>query len=230
MLVKDWMSKNVITIGVHDSMQKAISLMTDYQIGMLPVTEGGKLVGIVTDRDLKRASPSDAAVMETSEILNHLSRVKVGSIMSRNPITVIYNYTVEETAEVLLNNKISGCPVTDEEGRIMGVITKGDLFNAIISLTGLSKRGVLFGFRLEDRPGSIREVADIIRRHGGRLVSILSSYDKAPKGYRFAYVRAFNLDRERLPRILEELKRVTKVLYMVDHRQNVREIYHDTQS
>ncbi len=225
MLIRDWMTKDVVTVGTHDTMQRAIDLMQDYDIRMLPVMDGGLLVGIVTDRDIKRASPSDTALLDTRQIKYHLSRVEIGAIMSRTPVAVPDDYTIEETAEVLLNNKFSGCPVVDREGKIMGIVTKDDLFGAMISMNGLPKRGVQFGFLIEDRPGSIREVTDIIRGQGGRLVSINSTYHDAPPGRRFAYVRAFNLDRLIMPELKAKLSEKAKILYMVDHRENRREIY-----
>ena len=225
MLVKDWMSTNVITLNVNDTMQDAINVSMEHHISLMPVMEEGKLVGIVTDRDLKRASPSDATLLDIQQIMYHLSRLEVGAIMSRYPITVPLDYTVEETAEVLLTNGISGAPVVDQKGEIRGIITKNDLFKAMISLSGLTKRGLQFGFLLEDSPGSIKEVTDIIRKYNGRLVSILSSYEKAPEGLRNVYIRSFDIDRDALPRLKEELKAAAKMLYMVDHRENKREIY-----
>ena len=95
-----------------------------------------------------------------------------------------------------------------------------------MSLSGLSHRGVQFGFVLEDRPGSIKEVTDVIRSYGARLVSILSSYELAPEGHRNVYIRAFNIDREKLVNLKNELKKQAKMLYVVDHRENLREIYY----
>ncbi|MGC8658411.1 MAG: CBS and ACT domain-containing protein, partial [Desulfomonilaceae bacterium] len=217
MLVKDWMSINVVTVNASDSMQHAINMLMENDISMMPVMEEGQLVGVVTDRDLKRASPSDAVMLDIQRILYLLSKLEVGAVMSRYPITLSFDLTVEEAAEILLKNKISGAPVLDGSGKIVGIITKSDLFRAMISLSGLSRRGVQFGFVLEDRPGSIKEVTDIIRRHEARLVSILSSYELAPEGYRNVYIRAFNVDRQRLNSLKEELKKQAKMLYMVDH-------------
>ena len=225
MLVKDWMSKKVITIDEKESMQAAIKLMKEHDIRMLPVMKKGKLVGIVTDRDLKRASASDATALEIHELIYILSQIKVKEIMTKDPITVPFDYTVEETAEILLTHKISGAPVVDHAGQIVGTITQADIFRVLVSLTGLSKRGISFSFSVEDRSGSIREVTDIIRAYGGRMASILSSYEGVPKGYRRVYVRMYNIDRSKLPRLKEELKAKATMLYMVDHRENVREIY-----
>ncbi|MEW6113422.1 MAG: CBS and ACT domain-containing protein [Thermodesulfobacteriota bacterium] len=227
MLVKDWMSKNVVTVDVNDTMQRAINLMMDHRISMVPVMDQGKLVGVVTDRDLRRAAPSDVTLMDVRQILYHITRLNCEAIMSRNPITVPFDFTMEEAAEVLLRNNISGAPVLDKAGAIVGIITKNDMFKAFIALTGLKKRGVQFGFLLEDRPGSIKEVTDVIRKYGARLVSILSSYENAPEGQRHVYVRAFHIDRNSLPLLEQELKEKAKLIYMVDHREDNRVIYED---
>ena len=225
MLVRDWMHKNIITIEVDDSMQDAIGRLKEHNIRMLPVMKKGKLVGIITDRDLKEASASDATTLEIYELLYLISKIKISEIMSKNPITVPLDYTLEETAEILLKKKISGAPVLDHEGNIVGTITQTDLFKALISLTALANRGIQFAFQLENKPGSIKKAADIVRKYGGRIANILSTFDQAPEGYRLVYVRAYDIDRSRLHELKEELKEKTRLLYIVDHRENKREIY-----
>ena len=225
MLVKNWMSKTVVTVDENDSMQDAMKLLKDHDIKMLPVLKKGKLVGVVTDRDLKEASASDATTLEVHELLYLVSKIKVKDIMSKDPITVPIDFTVEETAEILLRNKISGAPVVDQDGHVVGVITKDNLFQVLIALTGVGKRGIQFAFQLEDRPGSIKEVADIIRNYGGRMVSILSTYERVPKGFRKVYIRMFGVDRPKLSNLKKELSQKGTILYMVDHREGVREIY-----
>jgi acetoin utilization protein AcuB len=219
------MSKNVVTINEDDSMQDAMKLMKQHSIRMLPVLKSGSLVGIVTDRDLKRASASDATTLDVHELLYLISKIKVKNIMSKNPISVPPELTVEETAEILLNNKISGVPVVDANAKVVGTITQTDLFRVLIALTGVGKRGIQFAFQIEDRPGSIKELADPIRKHGGRMVSILTSYENVPDGFRKVYIRMYGVDRAKLPVLKEELRKVSKLLYMVDHRENKREIY-----
>ena len=225
MLVKYWMHENVVTVEPKDSMQQAIKLIKKHKIRRLPVVENGKVVGIVTDRDLKRASASDATTLEIHELFYLISTIKVEDIMTRDPITVPMDYTVEETAEILLNNKISGVPVVDHEGRLKGIITQTDLFRTLMTLTGLSKRGIQFAFQMEDRPGSIKETADIIRKYGGRVISILSHCGRVPTGYRKVYIRAYGIDRSKQEQLKESLKKSAELLYMVDHRENQREIY-----
>ena len=225
MLVKDWMSSEVITIEENDSMQEALKLLKEHDIRMLPVMKKGKLVGIVTDRDLKKASPSDATTLEVHELLYLLTQVEVKEIMTRDPVTVPPDYTVEETAQVLLENKISGAPVMDKTGKVIGTITQTDLFRVLISLTGVASGGIQFGFYLEDKPGSIKQVADIIRQYGGRMVSILTSYDGVDDGYRNVFIRMHSVERSKLQRLKDKLSEKATLLYMIDQRQNKREIF-----
>jgi acetoin utilization protein AcuB len=225
MLVKNWMNRNVVTIQVDDSMKRAITLMKDNGLQMLPVMKENKLVGIITDRDLKRASASDATTLEVHELIYLLSGIKAEDIMTKVPITVPLDFTVEEAAEVLLHHNISGAPVVDHDGNIVGTITKSELFKVLIALTGIEERGIEFAFQLEDRPGSIKEVCDIIRKYGGRMASILTAYEGAPEGYRKVYIRMYNVDRPKLPLLKQELAETATILYMVDHRENRREIY-----
>jgi acetoin utilization protein AcuB len=225
MLVKDWMSQEVITIDVTATLQDAINVMMEHDISILPVMDSGKLVGIVTDRDVKHASPSDACLLDFQNIMYHVARLQIGSIMTPDPITVSPDLTLEEAAEILMHNHISGVPVVDANGKLQGIITKNDVFAALIALSGLKRRGVLFAFSLEDRPGCIKEVTDVIREHGGRLVSIVSSYETAPAGHRHVYVRAFNIDRDVLSQLVAEFRKTSTLLYIVDHRENKREFF-----
>lgn len=228
MLVKYWMKKAVVTIDVDDSMHDAVRLMKENFVPLLPVLKKGKLVGVVTAGDLKRASASDATSLEVHELAYLIAKIRVGEIMSKNPITVPPDFTLEETAARLLMNDIIAAPVVDPNGTIVGTISQRELFLALTSLSGFAKRGVQFAFMLEDRPGSIKEVTDIIRRYGARLSSILTSSERAPEGYRHVYVRAYNVDRETMGRLLGELHQTAQMLYMVDHRDNKREEYLQT--
>ena len=225
MLVRYWMNKTVTTINADDNMENAINLLKKHDIRMLPVMNKGKLVGIVTDRDLKRASASDATSLEIHELNYLIHTIKVKEIMTKDPITVPWDYTVEETAEVLLEHKISGVPVVDDFGKIVGTITQLDLFRTIISLTGVARGGIQLGVEVEDRPGSIKEITDTIRKHGGRVSSILASSNLTPKGLRLIYIRIYGLDRWKFPALKESLAEQADLLYIVDHLDKGREVF-----
>ena len=225
MLVKNWMSKNVITIDAEDSMQHAIKFLKEHKINLLPVMKKGKLAGVITDRDLKKSSPSEATTLDMHELLYLLSKIKVEDIMSKNLYTVPDNYTVEEAAEILLEKRISGVPVVDEKGNVVGVITKNDIFRVLISLTGLGKKGVQIAVQLKDIPGAIKEVRELIRKYDGRTACILTSSENVPDGKLNVYFRIYQVEKAKLQALVKEIQEQGTMLYLVDHRDGTRTIY-----
>jgi acetoin utilization protein AcuB len=224
MLVQKWMSKEVISVDMDDPMQQAVNLMKEHGIRLLPVMNGKKLVGVLSDGDLKKASASGTA-LDVQDLLYSTYKTKIKDIMTKAPITTPSDQTVDEAADVLLKHKISGAPVVDHKGTVVGVITRDDILRALISLTAMGARGIQFAFHVKDRAGAVQELVDIIRGHGGRTASVLSSYEGAPPGHRNVYIRTFNLDRSKIKQIIKELKARSTMFYMVDHRENTREIY-----
>jgi acetoin utilization protein AcuB len=225
MLVKNWMSKEIVTVDADDSMQNAIYILQEQNIKILPVMDDGNLVGIITDRDLKKASPSDATTLDMHELLFLISKIKVRDLMKKPVYSARPDDTVEEAAALLLEKKISGLPVLDENNRLVGIITRSDIFRVLLSLSGLGKKGIQFAIRIEDKPGIIKEVRELIHEYGGRTASILSSSESAPDGYLNFYFRIYQIDRQRLPSLLNKIREKGTLLYMVDHRENKREIY-----
>ena len=225
MLVKNWMSKEVITVDADDTMQNAIYTLQEQNIKMLPVMDDVKLVGIITDRDLKKASPSDATTLDMHELLFLISKIKVRDLMKEPVFTARPDDTVEEAAALLLEKKISGLPVIDEQNRLVGIITRSDIFRVLLYLSGLGKKGIQFAIRIKDMPGIIKEVSELIHEHGGRTASILSSSDNAPEGYLNFYFRIYQIDREKLPSLLDKVREKGTLLYVVDHREDKRTIY-----
>jgi acetoin utilization protein AcuB len=185
------------------------------------------LVGIISDRDLKKASPSDASTLDIHEMLYLVSKIKVKEIMNPEPFTVSPDFTVEEAAEILLEKKISSLPVIDERRRLVGIITRSDIFRMLISVTGLGKKGVQIAVQLEDRPGMIDEVRELIRKYKARTTSILSSAEESPHGYRNIYFRIYNIDRQYFQSLIKEIEGKGTLLYVADHRQGDRKIYHN---
>jgi acetoin utilization protein AcuB len=225
MLVKKWMSKDLFSISPEASMQEAINMMKEHGIRLVPVMRGAKIVGVVSDGDLKKASVSSAATLDVQDLLYHTYKTKIKDIMTSDPVTIPCDQTVDEAAKVLLDKKISGAPVLDHKGSVVGVITRDDIFRVLISLTAMGARGIQFAFHVKDQPGATKELIDVMRSHGARTASVLSSYEGAPPGYRNVYIRTFGMDRSKLDPMIKELKQKATMLYMADHRQNRREIY-----
>lgn len=225
MLVKNWMSKNVITVDANESMNMAIKMMKQYKIKALPVMESGKMIGILTDGDIKRASASEATTLDIYELAYLLDQIKIRDIMTKNVITISALLTIDEVAELLLEKNISSVPVVDEDKKIIGIITKTDILKVLISLTGMQRRGVDFGFEVADDPGSIKMLTDQIRSYGGRISSILISYDQAPVGFRNVYIRIYQIDSKQLITLKKQLMHMTKILYCLDFLGKQREIF-----
>ena len=210
MLVKDWMSKDPVTINDDTSMMKAIHLMKQNRFRRLPVLHEGRLVGIVSDRDLKEASPSKATTLDVHELYYLLAELHVKDIMTRDPVTVAPEDTVERAAQLMLENTISGLPVVDDQGKVVGILTQSDVFRAFMHITGILQGGVQFALRLEDRPGLIKEVVDLLRGRGARFISLLTSATSAQEGYRDVFIRVKNLTPEDVEAARKELAAVTR--------------------
>lgn len=215
MLVKDWMTRDPVTVTDETSMMKAIHLMKQNRFRRLPVMHENQLVGIITDRDLKEASPSKATTLDVHELYYLLAELQVKDIMTRNPITVSSQDTVEHAAQLMLENTISGLPVVDK-GQLVGILTQSDVFRAFMHITGIQQAGVQFALRLEDKPGLIKEVVDLLRARGARFVSLLTSYTSSREGFRDIYIRVKNLSPEGVKAAKEELAGRYEVLYVTE--------------
>ena len=131
-LVKKWMTPDVITITPETTLPEAHKLMTDYQIRRLPVVKDGRLVGIVTRGDIRGAEASDATSLSVWELNYLLSQLKIKGIMTRRPIVISQEATIDEAAQVMLKHKISGLPVVDLHGELVGIITESDIFRIVV--------------------------------------------------------------------------------------------------
>ena len=214
MLVKGWMTTDVVTIEEDASMMKASIIMKEKKIRCLPVVnKKGELVGIISDRDLKDAAPSKATTLDVYELNYLLSSIKIKALMITNLAYVRPDETVEFAAILMLENKISSLPVINDKGTLIGIVTQTDIFKVLINIAGVYTGGIQFAFSLEDRQGSIREAADMIRFHGGRIVSVLSTREPAEEGRLNVYIRSSPLPEEKLRDLVKELEEKFVVLY-----------------
>lgn len=131
-LVKEWMTREVITISPETTFPEACQLMAAYQIRRLPVVKGGRLVGIITKGDIRGAEPSNATSLSVWELNYLLSKLKVEAFMTRDPIVISQEATIDEAAQVMLKNKISGLPAVDYHGKLVGIITESDIFRIVV--------------------------------------------------------------------------------------------------
>ena len=127
-LVRDWMTPDVVTSTSDTTLPEAHRLMTDNQIRRLPVMENERLVGIVTRGDVRGAAASDATSLSIWELQYLIAKIKVKEIMTPDPITISQDSTISEAAQVMLAYRISGLPVVDSDGKLVGIITESDIF------------------------------------------------------------------------------------------------------
>ncbi len=130
-LVRNWMTKDPITVSPDTALPEAHNLMKNFHIRRLPVMENEKLVGIVTLGDIREAEPSDATSLSIFELNYLLARLTVGRIMTRDPITISPDDSIGEAARLMLEYKIGGLPVVDN-GKLVGIITESDIFRLLV--------------------------------------------------------------------------------------------------
>ena len=132
-LVRDWMSRDVITVTPETPLPDADRLMVSHVIRRLPVVDSkGRLVGIVTYGDIRSARPSRVTSLSIWELNYLVNRLKVAEIMTRQPITVSQDATIGEAAQLMLKNMISGLPVLDNQGNLVGIITESDIIRLVV--------------------------------------------------------------------------------------------------
>ncbi len=224
MLIRDWMSRPVLTIDHDASLGDALSLFQTRVISLLPVMDKDEIIGIVTDGDIKKAGPSDATTLDRFEMISLLDSIKIHSVMSAPAIAIQSDHTVDEAADIMLAKGISGMPVTDNQEKLEGVITKSDIFRCLVSFTGVANRGQVFAFNLQDKPGIIKTITDMIRSGGGRLCSVMTSHDDIDDGYRKVFVHAFDIEPGEFDALAERFRRSGDLFYFADLSRNYRVI------
>ena len=215
MLIRDIMTEKVLTVSPETEMLDASHILKENRIRHLCVSKGDRLVGVLTDSDLKEAGPSDATGLSVHEITFLLTKVQVKEIMSKDPVTIGPDRTVEEASLLMLKHHISCLPVLNRKD-LVGIVTETDIFKALSMLTGIHQGGVKFGLELKDEAGSIKEATDIMRAQGGRLVSIMTSYENARDGFRNVYIRVKGLGVKALEKVEDELRDRCRVLYVTE--------------
>ena len=176
MFVKEWMSRGLITVAPNATLDEALKLMETNKIRRLPVVDGGKLVGIVTDRDLMKVSPSPATTLSKYELNYILEKIIIKDIMSKKLYTINQNSTIEEAALILFNEKIGGIPVVEDSGAIVGVITETDLFKAFVNIMGLTEGKTRFTLEVENKVGIVKEIAGVFSEAGINISSTVTCH------------------------------------------------------
>lgn len=217
MLVEEWMTSKVITITPDTSMMKAARLMKDNSIRRLPVVdENNKILGIVSDRDVKDASPSKATTLEVHELYYLLSELKVKDIMTKNPKCAKRTDSVEGTALLMMKYSFGGVPVIEDDGTVCGIITDSDIFQVLISITGIRHGGLQLALELENKEGTLKQVLDAVRSHGAQIISVLTSKDDLESSTRRVYIRLLKLSSDKEKELVTAIEKDFPLLYWED--------------
>lgn len=213
MPVQNWMTTDVVSVGPDTSLLKVGKLMKDHHIRRIPVVdENGQVVGIISDRDVRDASPSKATTLDMYEMHYLLAELKAKNIMTAKPITVKPTDTVEQAALIMLDNKVGGLPVVDDSGKIVGIISDHDVFKALVDITGARMGGLQFAIELPDQPGTARPLFDLLRAHNARLLSVLTVSNA--DGNRQLFIRVRDLENSKAEQeLMDGVGKLGKVLY-----------------
>ncbi|MCB2183059.1 MAG: CBS and ACT domain-containing protein [Desulfobulbaceae bacterium] len=194
MLIHEWMTKNVLTVDENTSLMRATRVMKENSIRRLPVVSHGKLIGIVTDRDVKDASPSKTTSLDVHELYYLLSEMKVKDVMTPSPIVLQGDDSLEKAAVIMLESKISGIPVLDSSEYLIGMLSETDVLRGFIHSTGIKDGAMQYVFDLIDEPGSVTKVVQVLRDHKARVISVLTSFEDAPEGVKRVAIRVLISD------------------------------------
>lgn len=181
MLVRDRMTSPAVTVRPDSSFQDALSLMRERRFRRLPVVDdAGKVVGIVSERDLLHAAPSPATSLSVWEVNYLLWKLRVSDVMTEQVITVPPDMPIEDAAQILIGRKIGGLPVVDEKGEVIGVITETDIFKAFSELLSGGEHGMRLLVRVPVVKGTLARITQMIADLGGDIVSLGTFEDKTP--------------------------------------------------
>ncbi len=214
MLVRERMSTQPVLCAPDLPVAEALEQMKQKRIRRMPVVDKhGKLVGIVSDKDLLRASPSPATSLSVWEITYLLSKVKVSDVMTRQVITIAEDTPLEDAARIMVDNKIGGLPVVNAQGAVVGIITETDIFKSFIDALGARKKGVRVTTLVTDRKGQLAKITADIAAAGGNIVALVEVPGTDPTNYEVMF-KVIDMD---MPKLLGVLK--PHVIRVTDARE-----------
>jgi acetoin utilization protein AcuB len=205
MLVKDRMSRPPITIRENVGVEDALRLMHNEDIRRLPVVDNrGKMVGIVSELDLLKVSPSPATSLSVYEIPYLMAKIKMKDVMTKDVITVTEDTPLEEAARVMADNKIGGVPVM-RDGKLVGMITETDLFKTFLEMLGGREEGVRISMFVPDEEGMLAKITGKISEMGVNITALGTIMGEDPSTYLVTIRVEEDADEDALVAAMEEM-------------------------
>lgn len=193
MFVGERMTRNPVTILETASIDDGLHLMRERKVRRLPVLDAsGKMVGIVSDKDLLHAAPSPATSLSVHELHYLLAKLMVKNVMSSPVITVGPDTPLEEAARVMADNKIGGLPVLEGD-QLVGIITETDVFKVLTEVLGAREPGLRITLGVKDAKGVLARITDVLAKLGANI-SALVAYSGRQPGERFLMVKLSDVD------------------------------------
>ncbi len=200
LLVRDSMVREVITVSPETTAAEALKLCREKGIRHLPVLEGGRIVGLISDRDLRLATPALGDPNRAAA----LEKIRIGDEMSREITTADPEDPIEHAAMAMHERKIGCLPVVEGD-ELVGIVTASDVMAALVTLVGAHEPGSRLEVEFPNEPGSLAEVAGIIRDQGVNIVSVLSVPSEYDGGSRsVAVIRIATMNPSGVVRSLQE--------------------------
>lgn len=168
MFVRNRMTANPFTVTPENTVPEAVEIMRKRSVRHLPVVRDGHVVGVLSHSDIAAASPSQATSFSAGEITYLLGKLKVGKVMTRDPITISPDALLEEAATAMRDNRIEMLPVV-EDGELVGVITESAILDAFIELLGFRDHGTRLTVDATDAPGVLARLAQATARHHANI-------------------------------------------------------------
>jgi acetoin utilization protein AcuB len=189
--IREKIQRNPVTISPDTSLFQAWGyLHMKGGVRHLPVAdEQDRLVGIVTDRDIREASPSDATPLSVHELSDLLENLKVSAFMTPKEklITITPDTLIEEAVQLMHDHKIGCLPVL-EAGKLYGMFTETDALDLLVDIFGLKQEGTRLTIALEDKPGTLLGILEIFKKHNINVISMVSPSFRV-EGKRLAVIR-----------------------------------------
>ncbi len=205
MLVRERMTSPAVSVTPETPFQDALKLMRDKKFRRLPVVDAaGKVVGIVSERDMLHASPSPATSLSVWEVNYLLWKLKVSDIMTHNVVTINQELPVEDAANIMVSRKIGGLPVVDDKGVIVGVITETDIFKAFVEILGGGEHGLRLTVQVPTGSGTLAKLSSKITELGGLILSV-GTMDRESDGKRELIVKVQGVTKDTLIPALEAI-------------------------
>lgn len=208
MLVHERMSKPVVFVNPNMPVQDALQLMKRENIRRTPVIKDGKLVGIISDKDLMDASPSRATSLSVWELNYLISKIKVADVMTEDVIVIDENTPIEEAARIMADNKIGGLPVM-KDGDLVGIITETDLFHIFLELMSARELGVRATVMVLDKPGELAKITSVMAENQGNILAV-GTFSGETQNTRGVMIKVSGIEEEDFKMIIGPL--VTKII------------------